>query len=333
MASNHKAGNADLGQSRTPANVPASLLSMTNANHEPIDIAGATMKPKESPLDRPNISLRVDTFSTAAEKHDAVLRRVEYADKPGIVYVATHRNAETIAADLQQIGVEAVFYHGGLKAKEREEIQDRFMRGEVPVIVATNAFGVAVDLPDIRFVYHADASESLESYYQEIGRAGHDNKPAEAVLFYRPQDISSQQYKTGAGNVDTRALESVAQALAHRRSAASRDDLARETCLSARKLSTIVHKLEEVGAARQLDSGKIKVAPGHSIIDITEAAVLQQKQQQDVRKQRLEQMRAYAECRTCRRACLLRYFGDNFSGPCGNCDGCERAGARPAKVA
>ena len=306
---------------------------MTKANHEPIDIAGAAMKPKESPLDRFNISLRVDTFSTAEEKRDAVLRRVEYADKPGIVYVATHRNAETIAADLQQFGVEAVFYHGGLKAKEREEIQNRFMSGEVPVIVATNSFGIAVDKPDIRFVYHADVSESLDSYYQEIGLAGRDNKPAEAVLFYRPQDISSQQYKTGAGNVDTRALESVAQALAHHRRAASRDDLARETSLSARKLSIIVHKLTEVGAAWQLDSGKIKVAPGHSMTEITEAAVLQQKQLQDVRKRRLEQMRAYAECRTCRRACLMRHFGADLSGPCGNCDCCERVGARPAKVA
>jgi ATP-dependent DNA helicase RecQ len=306
---------------------------MIKANHEPIDIAGAAMKPKESPLDRFNISLRVDTFSTAEEKRDAVLRRVEYADRPGIVYVATHRNAETIAADLQQFGVEAVFYHGGLKAKEREEIQNRFMSGEVPVIVATNAFGMAFDKPDIRFVYHADVSESLDSYYQEIGLAGRDNKPAEAVLFYRPQDISSQQYKTGAGNVDTRALESVAQALAHHRCAASRDDLARETSLSARKLSIIVHKLTEVGAACQLDSGKIKVAPGHSLTEITEAAVLQQKQLQDVRKRRLEQMRAYAECRTCRRTCLLRYFGGDFSGPCGNCDCCERVGARPAKVA
>jgi ATP-dependent DNA helicase RecQ len=207
------------------------------------------------------------------------------------------------------------------------------MRGDVPVLVATSAFGMAVDKPDIRFVYHADVSESLDSYYKEIGLAGRDNKPAEAVLFYRLQDISSQLYKTGAGNVDTQALESVAQALTHHRHAASRDELARETSLSARKLSTIVHKLEEVGAARQLDSGKIKVARGHSVTDIAEAATSQQKQQQDVRKRRLDQMRAYAECRTCRRAFLLRYFGEDFTGPCGNCDCCERAGMRPAKVA
>ena len=133
--------------------------------------------------------------------------------------------------------------------------------------------------------------------------------------------------------MDTWALESVAQALAHHSRAASRDDLARETSLSARKLSTIVHKLEEVGAATQLDSGKIKVTRGHSVTDIAEAAVTQQKQRQDVRKRRLEQMRAYAECRTCRRAFLLRSLGGNFTGPCGNCDFCERVGARPAKVA
>lgn len=284
-------------------------------------------------FDRPNISLRVDTFTRKEEKRDAVLRRVEYADKPGIIYVSTHRNAETIAKDLQLSGVEAVFYHGGLKPREREEIQNRFMNGEVPVIVATNAFGMGVDKPDIRFVYHADVSESLDGYYQEIGRAGRDGKPAEAVLFYRPQDINSQQYKTGGGNIDTQALENVAQALSRKRRGAAREDLARETSLSPRKLSNLVHKLEEVGAAKQLDSGKIKAERGHSVCDIAEAAAQQQQQQKDARKRRLEMMQAYAECRTCRREFLLRYFGDDYTGPCGNCDRCEKAGIRPAKVA
>lgn len=284
-------------------------------------------------FDRPNISLRVDMFSKKDEKHDALLRRVEFADKPGIVYVATHRNAESIAEDLQHRGVDAVFYHGGLKAKEREEIQNRFMNGDVPVIVATNAFGMGVDKPDIRFVYHADVSDSLDGYYQEVGRAGRDGQPAEAVLFYRPQDISAQQYKTGSGNVDTRALESVVQALAGHKRATDREELARETSLSARQLTNIVHKLEEVGAATQLESGKIKPARGQSISDIAEAAVAQQQQQKEMRKRRLEQMQAYAERRTCRREFLLRYFGDEFAGACGNCDRCEAAGVRPAKVA
>jgi ATP-dependent DNA helicase RecQ len=284
-------------------------------------------------FDRPNISLRVDTFSSKNEKHEAVLRRVEFADKPGIVYVATHKNAESLAADLQQRGVDAVFYHGGLKAKQREEIQNRFMNGDVGVIVATNAFGMGVDKPDIRFVYHADVSDSLDGYYQEIGRAGRDGEPAEAVLFYRPQDINAQQYKTGGDNVDTQALETVTSALSHHRRPTSRDDLAKETALSGRKLSNIVHKLEEVGAAHQVDSGKIQLVRGRSLSDIAEAAASQQQQQKELRKRRLGSMQAFAECRTCRRQYLLRYFGDDYSGPCGNCDRCEMAGVRPAKVA
>jgi ATP-dependent DNA helicase RecQ len=279
-------------------------------------------------FDRPNISLRVDMFSSKEEKLNAVLRRVEYAEKPGIVYVSTHKNAETIAIELQRCGVDAVFYHGGLKPKEREAIQDRFMRGDVPVIVATNAFGMGVDKPDIRFVYHADVSESVDGYYQEIGRAGRDGEPAEAVLFYRPQDISSQQYKTGGGNVDAQALESIANFLASRKKPSTREDLARETSLPARKITSIVHKLEEVGAARQLDTGEIQVSPKHSLADIAEAAASQQKQLQSLRKRRLEQMQGYAERRSCRREYLLRYFGDEFAGPCGNCDRCEQAGVK-----
>lgn len=319
---------------------------MTTSNHETIDIAQAAAKLTRPQTDElatlhadgaglvpPNLSLRVDTFTRKDEKRDAVLRRVEYADKPGIVYVATHRNAETIAKDLQLCGVDAVFYHGGLKPKQREEIQNRFMAGEIPVIVATNAFGMGVDKPDIRFVFHADVSESLDGYYQEIGRAGRDGEPAESVLFYRSQDINAQQYKTGGGNVDARALESVAQVLANKRRGADRDDLVRETSLSPRKLTNIVHKLEEVGAAKLLESGKIKAERGHSITEITEAAAAQQQEQKDLRKHRLQMMQAYAECRTCRREFLLRYLGDNYTGPCGNCDRCERAGIRPAKVA
>ena len=303
---------------------------MSPLSHQTIDIAQAAKKLR---FDRPNISLRVDMFSTKGEKQEAVLRRVEFADKPGIVYVATHKNAESLAADMQRRGIGAVFYHGGLKAKQREEIQNRFMNGEAEVIVATNAFGMGVDKPDIRFVYHADVSDSLDGYYQEIGRAGRDGEPAEAVLFYRPQDINAQQYKTGGGNVDKQALESVASILAHKRRPASRDDLAKESALTGRKLSNIVHKLEEVGAAKQLDSGKIQILRGRTIDDIAEAANSQQQFLKDLRKRRLASMQVYAECRTCRRECLLRSFGEDYSGPCGNCDRCERAGVRPAKVA
>jgi ATP-dependent DNA helicase RecQ len=265
-------------------------------------------------FDRPNISLRVDTFGTKDEKCDSLLRRVEFAEKPGIVYVATHNNAETIAADLQQMGVEAVFYHGGLKAKQREEIQNTFMSGEAPVIVATNAFGMGMDKPDIRFVYHADVSDSLDAYYQEIGRAGRDGEPAEAVLFYRPQDISAQQFKTGPAHVNSEGLEAVYNTLTAMKGPMTREEIVQATGIHARKLVALLQQLEETGVTRHLESGEIEAASTRPLAEIIDAAAHKQKFQKDLRKRRLQQMQSYAETRACRRVFLLRYFGDDYQG-------------------
>ena len=278
-------------------------------------------------FDRPNISLRVDLFSEEDEKLEAVVKRVEFAEKPGIVYVATHKHSETLAKELKDRGVDAVFYHGGLKAKDRDEIQDRFMKGEVPVIVATNAFGMGVDKPDIRFVYHADVSDSVDAYYQEVGRAGRDGEPAEAVLFYRPGDISSQRYKTGAGRVNSAELQAITDALVSKDKSTSPRELSNETGLSQRKVINIVHKLEEVGAAQKLNSGEIQLVQKKTPAQVIEAASEQQQILKDLRSRRLQQMQQYAEGRSCRRAFLLRYFGDDLSGPCGNCDRCEATGS------
>ena len=280
-------------------------------------------------FDRPNISLRVDTFSSEDEKRSALLRRVAFAETPGIVYVATHKNAEDIAGELKQQGVDAVFYHGGLKAKERDALQDRFIKGDAPVIVATNAFGMGIDKPDIRFVYHADVSESLDSYYQEVGRAGRDGEPAEAVLFFRARDLSAQRYKS-AVKLDTEQLEQVAAALKEQDAPASAEQLAEQAGLSARKLINTVHRLEEVGAAEQLPSGEIQLSTEQTLPEITEAAAAQQEQFRELHKERLQQMENYAECRNCRREVMLRYFGEAYDGPCGNCDNCESAGTTQA---
>jgi ATP-dependent DNA helicase RecQ len=273
-------------------------------------------------FDRPNISLRVDTFPDANQKCEALMRRVEFADKPGIVYVSTHKAAESIANDLLHRGVEAVFYHGGLKAKDREAIQDRYMAGDVPVMVATNAFGMGIDKPDVRFVYHADVSDSLDAYYQEIGRAGRDGEPAEAVLFFCSRDIGAQQYRA-SGGTDSAEVEAVAAALVNHGGPMLGEDLAAATGISRRKLTNLIHKLEETGVIAQLESGKVEILGGKSVEDVVRLATAQQQMLNDVRKRRLEQMRQYSEGRGCRRHILLRYFGDEQAQPCGNCDRCE----------
>ncbi|HLJ76128.1 MAG TPA: ATP-dependent DNA helicase RecQ [Acidobacteriaceae bacterium] len=284
-------------------------------------------------FDRPNISLRVDVFSTAEEKFDALLRRVEFAEKPGIIYVATHRAVESLSADLNARGVQAVGYHGGMKAKDRDAIQNAFMEGETDVIVATNAFGMGVDKPDIRFVYHADPSDSVDAYYQEIGRGGRDGKPAEAVLFYRAQDINAQRYKTGGGTFDSAEMEAVMRALDEGGGAMTADDLATGTGLAKRKLANLLHKLEEVRAVRLRAGGDVLLATRKPLPELMQTAAERQEEQKEIRRERLRQMQQYAEGRGCRREFLLRYFGDDYAGPCGNCDRCEGLPAHLARAA
>jgi ATP-dependent DNA helicase RecQ len=290
----------------------------------PVEIATAAK--------RPNISLRVDLFATKDEKQRSLLRRVEFADKPGIVFVSTHKSAEETAADLQQIGVPAVFYHSGMKAKEREEIQTKFMNGDVPVIVATDAFGMGIDMPNIRFVYHLDVSDSVDAYCQEIGLAGRDGEPAEAVLFYRPQDIPSQSPKAGTAHVDSSPLEAVYNALLDQKGPMSREELSVASTFNARKLVGLLHTLEEIGAVAHLGNGEIEATSNRPLTEVIEEAEHQQQFQKELRKRRLQQMQQFAECRRCRRECLLRYLGDDHAGPCGNCDRCEEHGVL-AKVA
>ncbi len=275
-------------------------------------------------FDRPNIHLRVDHFEEGDKKLEALLHHVRWAEKPGIVYVGTRKMAETIMRSLDEEGVSALFYHGGLKGAEREEIQERFMKGEAEVIIATNAFGMGIDKADIRFVYHYDAPDSLDAYYQEIGRAGRDGEKADAILFFRRQDIGAQAFHTGQGKVDTKQLESIAETLSEKDEPVEPEELAEEVNLSTRKLTNALHRLEDAGAVEVLPTGEVQLAEDTDITEATEEAAEQQEQRKERNKERLREMREYADTTTCRRELLLRYFGDDFTGPCQNCDNCER---------
>jgi ATP-dependent DNA helicase RecQ len=276
-------------------------------------------------FDRPNISLRVDRFPSESEKMQALVHRVRWADKPGIVYVATRKNAEEIMRLLGEEGIEALFYHGGLKASDREDIQERFMSGQAEVIVATNAFGMGVDKADVRFVYHYDVSDSLDSYYQEIGRAGRDGEKAEAVLFFRQEDLGVQKFRAGEGKLEPEKIERVAEAISDQEGPVEPEEIADKTDLSERKLTTVIHRLEDVGAVDVLPTGEVQLAEETDVTEASQAAAEEQEHRKDIRKQRLRQMQEYADTIACRREHLLRYFGDNFSGPCNNCDNCEAA--------
>jgi ATP-dependent DNA helicase RecQ len=287
-------------------------------------------------FDRPNIHLAVERFSDGEAKDAAVLDMVE-ADggRGGLVYVATRRRAETLAASLAGRGVRARAYHAGLPAGERRAAQAAFMDEPDAVLVATTAFGMGIDKAEVRFVFHADAPGSLDAYHQEIGRAGRDGEPAEAVLFYRPEDLRLRRFFAAAGQLSVDHLERVVEALHRRDRPVDAAELRQVTGLSATKLDAVVNQLVQVGAAEVDPSGAVD--RGRQDLDpdeVVQAAAGLEEDHQQVEQSRIEMLRGYAEGDRCRRELLLSYLGEPFQPPCGNCDNCEAGlaatGKRPA---
>jgi ATP-dependent DNA helicase RecQ len=143
-------------------------------------------------FDRSNLFLEVAAVTGEAERRHAVLAVAEEKGS-GIVYCSTRKGAEALFDTLKGNGRTVVMYHAGMTDEERDKAQDQFMASPNSIAVATNAFGMGIDKPDIRFVVHAQIPKAVEAYYQEIGRAGRDGKPARAVLLFNHSDVYTQE--------------------------------------------------------------------------------------------------------------------------------------------
>ena len=204
-------------------------------------------------FDRPNIRLSVERFHGEGgeeRKLRALAERIAAAAPPGIVYVATRRQAEELAESLCGDRLRAASYHAGMKTRERDEVQERFMDGDLDVVCATTAFGMGIDKADVRWVFHSEISESIDAYYQELGRAGRDGEPAEAVLFYRTEDLGLRRFFSGSGHVEVDEIAQVLAAVREHDEPVEPAELQEETDLSQTKLTTAVSRLEDAGAVR-----------------------------------------------------------------------------------
>lgn len=276
-------------------------------------------------FDRPNISLEVTAFQDEAAKDRFVVERAAVEEKPGIVYAATRRAADTIAGELADLGLAAASYHAGRTAGDRGDVQDRFLAGELDVVVATSAFGMGIDKADVRFVLHASVPGSLDAYYQEIGRAGRDGAPSRAILAYRAKDLGLQRF-FAAGAPDADALGRVAERLRKEGGALGATTLRAECDLTATRLSAVLNLLEEAGAVRTARDGSRWIgaadSDGQGVDSAVEAALAVDATHRKLEKSRVEMMRGYAETVDCRRRFLLGYFGETVTAPCGACDNC-----------
>ena len=278
-------------------------------------------------FDRPNIHLGVEPFRSVEDKRAALVERIESSPRPGIVYAATRKDTEELVEALGQ-RVTAAAYHAGLKASERKAIQSGFMDGGIEVVVATIAYGMGIDKPNVRFVYHHDVSDSLDSYYQEIGRGGRDGDRAEAILFYVPEDLNLRRFQAGAGRLRADEVELVLVALAREQGSVDPELLRENTGLSDSRLIRIINRLQDVGAVDLQSDGRITASDTpFDLVKAAEAAAEEQERHRTYARSRLEMMRRYAELSDCRRNFLLNYFGESRTDPCRFCDVCESGDA------
>ncbi|MGV0024250.1 RecQ family ATP-dependent DNA helicase [Phormidesmis priestleyi] len=275
-------------------------------------------------FDRPNIFLSVDRFDDQDEKREVFVKRVKQAEKPGIIYAATRKETEQITQLLKQANIQAVTYHAGMKSKEREQAQSDFMNDNVDVIVATTAFGMGVDKPNVRFVFHYNISDSVDSYYQEIGRAGRNGDPANAVLFYTPDDLNLRKFFSGGGKLAVEQIAQIAQIVQNQHEPIDPKTLQTLTDLSKSKLRTALNHLQTAGVIQALPTGEVFALDGAPDLEKAANEVLQaQERKVKVERSRLEMMRGYAEVKDCRRRYLLNYFGEQFDECCETCDNCK----------
>ena len=272
---------------------------------------------------RTNIALAVEGRPDARATGEALLDRVASSEATGIVYVATRRQAEELAGELAARGRDAAAYHAGLPTARRHQVHERFQEAEPYVVVATTAFGMGIDVPHVRFVFHADPPESLDAYYKEFGRAGRDGDPAEAVLFHTIGEVGSRRFFGGTAPIDAGVFDHVVSAVHHALEPMAVDALVEVVGVSRSQLGTALDLLEDTGAVVVDGAGLVRSAPGAPApSEAAEAAAQAHGDYRIAERTRGEMMRHYIETDACRWRTILGYFGQPAQEDCGRCDNC-----------
>lgn len=283
--------------------------------------------------DRKNLAYDVIEANDNA-RINAMVRLIKRLRRPGIIYCATTRLVDELYVVMRKLGLPVHRYHGKMGASAREAEQKKFMkRGRRTIMIATNAFGLGIDKPDIRYILHAQAPASLEQYVQEAGRAGRDGKKSDCILLFSSDDRPIHEALLGKSRIRPERLSQLGRALrawAREERTPTLEALAVSADLGPRTVSALLAVADDAGLLSYQD-GVIEVHGDPEEIHQNMkglASRFENLRTQDAR--RLDAVTGYARIPTCRAQHLRTYFGEDEGEPCRMCDVCRDRAERPS---